>query len=315
MNKLFILLLFFFYINDASAQVLRGDTIVLIAYWSPGEVYKYKLDKTKYEENNGEVTETASTTFIHFEIVSETDSNYVIKYFIDSIVNENIDPMAASFATELLKGLVYEIETDENGAVLEIRNWKELKQKIFDLWAISIKEEEMDSTKKAEMNKVLETMTDSKQKTENLLLKDIAILFANYGYFYDIRDTSEYEMLLPNPYGGDPFPQYGQMYFENGEDESTIILKETSYVDREAGKKAIIQVMKQLMPDDKEFQKSMKEVDFQIDDKITQEFNLSNGSLRRAGVERKIVSNDSQNKNVRIEKQVFELIDYKKSDQ
>jgi len=110
------------------------------------------------------------------------------------------------------------------------------------------------------------------------------------------------------------FPQAGKIYFDDSSVDSTnsIILYDYSSIDEEMGKKAMVQILKQLSPDAIELEKEFENVEFKISDTIFQEFNLENGSIINAVKERKVISNDSKERNVAVERQTWKLLKVEK---
>jgi len=296
-----------------SAQIFFSDTLETIAYWKQGESYQYQMDKYKLKQKNDTTTETNTTSFINLFIQEETDTSYLIKYSIDSLkVNgplEN-DPMVNALTSEVTKKLSYLIETDQNGTFIEIKNWEELRTNIVDLISETRLFDEMEKEQKERSAFVLKNLTDSKEKIQSMFSKEFFVLFSNYGYSFYTKDTVEYEQSLPNPFGGDPFPQTGKIFFDSSAKDSTnsIILYDFSSIDEEMGKKALIQILKQISPDTESIDTELQNVEFKISDSTSQEYNLENGSILKAVKERKVISNDLKERNVAIERQTWKLL-------
>jgi len=298
---------------DMSSQIFDSDTLTTIAYWEQGESYKYQLDKYQLKQKGENKIETNSTSYITFHIEEETDSNYLIRYIIDSIRMEGHledNPLINAFTSEISNKLTYLIETDENGTLIEIKNWKELKTNIVELYSEMELFNTMNKEEKIQANQAIEKMTDSKEKIQAMFIREFAVLFSNYGYIFDTRDTIEYEQQLPNPYGGDPFPQEGKIYFDTSNIDSTnsVMLYDKSSIDEEEGKKAIIHVLKQITPDIEELESEIENVEFKIEESMTQEYEINNGAIINAIMERKVISNDLKEKNIRIDRQNWKLL-------
>ena len=315
MHRILLSLLFISFLTTSHAQNYLNDSLSTIAYWEEGEIYKYQLNKLKHEDKDGVITESKSTSKISMEIITETDSNYIIHYKIDRIEGDKTDtgqfdnPLPDYIQTQL----VYEIETDQNGAYLGLRNWKELQSSITTLLELGKESlEDLSSEEQENMKNVMSNIFDSREKIENIFSKNFNILFENYGYVFDTRDTTEYDQLLPNSFGGEPFPQEGKIYFDVtrvGVDNS-IALHDLSSIDEEIGKKAIIDILKKISPQsNKEIDKGLADVAFNISDSKIQEFDTNYGHLLYALMERTIIANDLSTKSKRIEKTEYTLLD------
>lgn len=313
MKEVLIIILISIISTGLYSQIFYSDTLTTIAYWQKGESYKYQLDKYRLKQKGANITETNSTSYITLYIEEETDSNYLIRYTIDSLKVIGLfedSPLMNAFTSQISNKLTYLIETDENGTLKEIKNWKELKTNIIELLSEMELFNSMNQEERKRAKYAIETMTDSKEKIQSMFTREFAILFANYGYVFDTRDTIVYEQQLPNPYGGPPFPQEGVIYFDNSKVDSTnsVILHDKSSIDEEEGKKAIIQVLKQITPDFKEIESEMENVEFKVEDSMTQEFDTNSGAITNAIMERKVVSNDLKEKNIRIDRQSWKLL-------
>ncbi len=300
---------------NSHSQNYANDSLTTIAYWEEGEIYKYQLNKLNYEDKDGVITENKSTSKISMEIISETDSNYIINYKIDRIDGDDTskgqfeNPLPDFIQTQL----VYEIETDENGAYIGIRNWRELQSSLSNLLELGQGAiEDLSTEERAEMQKTMNMMFDSRGKIETMFAKNFNILFENYGYVFDTKDTTEYEQVLPNNFGGEPFPQEGKIFFDVtkvGVDNS-ITLHDHSSIDEEIGKKAIIDILKKIAPDSqKDIDKGLADVAFNISDSKVQEFDVNYGHLIYALMERTVIANDLTSKSKRIEKTEYTLLD------
>ncbi|MDX1476817.1 MAG: hypothetical protein R3301_03890 [Saprospiraceae bacterium] len=295
------------------AQIYDSDTLVTIAYWQEGETYHYKLDKYRYKEKNDEVTEASTTSFVRFFIAAETDSNYLIEYAIDSIMFDGPyedNPVLRTFASEISTRLVYQFETDPYGSFLQVVNWREVRERIIGLWSDLEVVRSAAPDERRQMDQAIRLMTDSQEKIEAMLSREFAVLFENYGYAFDTRDTTEYEQTLPNPYGETPFPKAGKIYFDTDSvvTRNSVTLYDISAIDPGAGKQAIIQALKQISSDSGSLDAEMEHVRFSVEDRMTQEFSITNGALLRAEMQREIIANDLNERNLRIDRQTWELV-------
>lgn len=313
--KLLIAFLFFILPIFLGAQIFHSDSLTTIAYWQQGESYKYQLDKYRLKRKDESVTESRSTSYITFDIQEETDSSYLIKMVIDSMkINGQFEdnPMMNALTSDISSKLSYLIETDENGSLLGIKNWNELKNSIVEMLSAMDFLSGMDDKQRKQTESALKVMTDSKEKIFSMFSKEFAVMFSNYGYTFDTRDTIEYNQLLPNPYGGGPFPQVGKVFFDASlvDSTGTVILYDQSSIDEEEGKKAIMHMLKQLSPDDsEEIEKEIGKIEFKVSDSTMQEFDTNSGAIVYATMERKVTTRDLNELNARTDRQTWRLLE------
>lgn len=295
-----------------NAQIFYADTLETIAYWEQGENYHYQLDKYKYTEKSDGVTELNSTSYITLHIQEETDTNYLIRYTIDSVKVDGTmnSSTLAGLSPEVSNKLSYIIETDEYGSLIEIKNWEELRENIRLLYTELNLFSDMKKREQKQAMQAIETMTDSREKIQSMFSKEFSTLFTNYGYVFDTTDTLEYDQVLPNPYGGTPFPKLGTISFDasNVEETNSVTIHDYSSIDEEEAKKAIMEVLTEIAPNRKGMKEGMKDIEFKIEDSITQEFDIYSGAILNASMERHISSYDLSEKNVRIDRQIWKLL-------
>jgi hypothetical protein len=282
----------------------------------------YEKNKYQYKEKNGVVEkETNSNTIVRFDVLSETDSNYILSYQISSILIdstfhdlEGINSYLES-TESIFPKLVYKIETTAYGELISVINWEEIKEKIKTFFDenMTLFGETMNEEESKNLKNIMGKMMDSEEKVQTMIQKEIGFLFSMYGYEYATKDTINYDQLLPNPFGSTPFPKYGELYFEPLDTNNhTIKMVDKSIIDKDAGKKAIIEMLKNLMPEDKQKMEEMEQefakAEFNISDKIELDFNIFNGVIEFGQFERIMNINDLKDQNNRIDRFTFKLV-------
>lgn len=296
-----------------NSQIFYSDTLSTIAYWQQGETYTYQLDKQKIKQTDDELVNSNSSSLVTFYIQEETDSNYLIQCNINSVTiksQKETNPILYGLSTEHGKHLTYLLETDENGSLIELKNWRELKEQLLEIIPRVKEFSEMDRKQKKKLKETLKTMTDSKQKIQSLLIKDFSVLFSNYGFVFNTKDTIEYTQELPNNYGGDPFLISGHIYFDTKGADTTnsVMLYDKNSVDKETGKKALIHVSKQLLTNPEQADADWEKVEFIIEESEIQQFDINNGSIIYALSERIIRTNDLNQKIEQTSRSSWKLI-------
>lgn len=306
----------------AYSQLLNNDTLQFIAYWEAGDSMIYEKNKYQFRENNKVIEkESNSNTIVRFDVLSQTDTNYILKYQIvslqiDSSLQDQEDlSLYLAGMESIFSQLIYKIETTATGELVKVVNWEEIRTTLNTLINanIAMTGEPMSEEELVKMKATIGKLMDSEEKVQNMIQKEMGFLFSMYGYEYSTKDTIEYEQLLPNPFGGPPFPKYGDLYFEPLDTTSqTVKMTDISIVDKEAGKKAIIQILKNLMSEEEQKSQEMEEeltkVEFNISDRIELDLNVTNGVIEFGLYERMIDTNDLKQQNKRIDRTTFRLI-------
>lgn len=152
-------------------------------------------------------------------MVESTDLGYLFSWNLGEPTTINLggfDPDYADLsvselgpASELLEDMTFEIETDECGFYLSLKNWEDIGadvRTILETLAarpgtdFDISEEELDS--------LMDAMT-TQPVIETVVADEIIIFYDPFGYPYDQGEPEFFDALVPNPFGGEPLPATG----------------------------------------------------------------------------------------------------------
>jgi hypothetical protein len=298
-------------------QLIENDSITMVAYWSEGDSLYYQKEKYTYREKNGEVTADASSTqILLLDVVSETDSNYILRL---STLRSELDPKPEFLSSsegmelEVLSNLVYEIETTSYGEIIDLINWEEMRDQLDLVFAQIIKDQSEDDEGQVEtLERLRETML-SKDVVKSMVLKDLYFLFSAYGYQYDIIDSVDYETQMDNPFGEEPFNKSGYIAFGEPDTLTGLIsMIDDSQIDPEQGKIAIISVLQSMIDDqDKksEIESGLQDVAFNINDRLEYIVDYYDAFVHYAFWQRDTKVNDLSEQQIRRDRVIYSLID------
>jgi hypothetical protein len=189
------------------------DTVALRPHWKVGEVVRYEMSKS-VEKRKGEkvLQQGSSQTDYTFEVLEATEGGYLLKASVGQVhVTEpehRANPLVREMA-RLVEGLDLMIEVDRGGSFLGVRNWKEVQEilrKVTEACIRRLGEEGVDEETRGLLRRQMGSMCASKQQVEMSCTREIQFLFATLGLTHDRASPVEYDVILPNPLGGDPFP-------------------------------------------------------------------------------------------------------------
>ena len=122
-------------------------------------------------------------------------------------MDPRIDAQQADALQKLSEQYVLDVEVDREAPVKGLRNWDEVQKAVNEAMDVVFK-----GSPPAEAEKVRAPMKQifgNRQQAEPLLLKDITLFLAPLGREYIRGKPITYDDVLPNPFGGKPFPAIG----------------------------------------------------------------------------------------------------------
>jgi len=199
-----------------SAPAEETKAITLMPKWKKGDTLRYEMTRTQSRLVDGkEVRKTASRTPLEVEVMDCDEDGSVVRWTQGSTVFDDPkldnEPFLKTM-NAILKGTDIELELDNSGEFVGVRNWKELKAtgtKIRD----SMLEQLGKSGTSKDVLAVVRTESDkmlaTKESIEQSFTTLPVMMFSVLGTSYDTKPGT-YEAELPNPFGGEAFPTKGE---------------------------------------------------------------------------------------------------------
>jgi hypothetical protein len=112
-------------------------------------------------------------------------------------------------------GVTVAYVTDDLGAPTAIKNWEEiaqLMQESLNLMLDFLNEAGMSEPELQQVHSSVAPMFSTREQVENFASEQIQLYHLVYGWgSLEVEKLLIYDALLPNPFGGDPFPSIGQI--------------------------------------------------------------------------------------------------------
>lgn len=190
----------------------QADTtkVSLIAYWSKGDSYDFKITKIQQQSRGDSLLKNDSTSYVtNFEVLDSTESSYRIKWKFktDLTGNFNIPPkLLDRFSKYEMTEVIY--KTDELGSFEAIENWEEISKimtgMFSDLIEVMGEEAKVDTAVFRKKMQPFIHAYQSKEAIEQIVFKELIYLHFPFGVEYSLNKPLFYEELLPNLFGGPP---------------------------------------------------------------------------------------------------------------
>jgi hypothetical protein len=208
------------------------ETVIgLHSEWTLGDKHLLELLKERKDYRNGKlVSENKTRTLIDVEVLRRTDEGYVLRWtyrgteMLAAAAKNN--PFVQRMAS-LNKGMHLDIRTDTDGTPIGLDNLEEviaLYEKVFEELELWLKKAGFPPEQLQQVMKGIEPLMNP-ETAEVMAMKEPGIFLLVCGGSFALNERQEYEDLLPNPFGGEPFPSRAYFLLKevNAKDETAII--------------------------------------------------------------------------------------------
>ncbi len=205
MTRFYLLACLFLTSLTLSAQILPEDsTIQVIGYWSKGEKQSYAVTYDKYKVSGKDTTNRMLVSYdVNITVKDSTEKTYLIEWYYTnfSVDTDNILVKKIMSVSENVPVL---LKTDEFGAILEVANWKEVRnrtKKAFDI----LKKELKKIPGAEDLLGPAANGYSSKEAVEANAIKDAIQFYTFHGAAYTLNEKLGGPMQFANNLGGKPF--------------------------------------------------------------------------------------------------------------
>jgi len=205
MNKLLILSATVLLSANCFGQINMTDsTLSVIGYWDKNETQTYSVLNEKYKIEDGDTTSREIVKYdVDILIKDSTAESYTIVWKYKNLETNSENKITKKLMS-ISNNLDVVIKTDEMGALLEVVNWKEIRNYINDALD-TLRKDFKDVPKIKEITDQVAKMFTSKEVIESAAIKDIIQLYSFNGAKYKLNEVLTGKLKLANLYGGEPF--------------------------------------------------------------------------------------------------------------
>lgn len=217
---------------------IAEEAVKILPRWKQGEKVRLERIGTRQRMKDGKVTSESApaTTAVELEVLKAMERGYLLAWTWGESKFDN--PREASNPFELqmanlLQGLRMVIEVDSDGAIGDVRNWRELKSTSDKMISTAIAAFERAGVEKDRLAKVeveLKGMFETKERAKRAWMKEIGLYFLPLGLSIDRSKPVAFDDELPNLFGGDPFPtkaEFGLKAYDKASGRAIITWKQT----------------------------------------------------------------------------------------
>ncbi|EAY27547.1 hypothetical protein [Microscilla marina] len=206
-----------------SAQTPHNSTkINFIAYWAKGDVYRFRVTKTKKKWEKDQLIKDQKNAYIaRFEVIDSTEKGYKIKWSYKNNLSKQLSipqELRDKFTKYKFLDVIY--TTNEYGEFQGIENWREISKMMEEMMQeiIKVAGAKLSTDANIQLKKIMTpflVMYKSKQGLEQQVFKELAFIHSPFGAQYNVVDSVQYEDQLPNLFGGAPIKADASLYFQS----------------------------------------------------------------------------------------------------
>lgn len=302
MQKSLSLLILLLYHGVFAANPTADTSTLIQARWQIGDSHHYRLIHNREKTEDGKTTRNTSYYDIALKITAIEDSTYVLEWRYRNIKPELAGKnQLADKLAKITEDVPIKYTTDSKGRFLQLINWMEIRDQIFKA-ADKITNDRPDKETEKAMT-FLKGIYSSQKNIETLALADIRIFHAMYGYEFTAGRKDVYSSQLPNMYGGSPFfAQTMQTLVSINPTAQTAEVSAETNIDRKKSLNIITELTDQLQKQQKD--NAQKSIRLNIEDKSTYTFYMETGWIKEAQFIRIIDTNELQNKDTYVLKEM-----------
>lgn len=225
----------------------------LSPHWSVGDSYRLELTKTRKRSQGGrEGQEMGTVTPVEVLVHAEHEAGYSMRWTMGESEFIGMDPERAGLAAELVnmfQGVVLDMRTDEFGTPNALINEDDVRGHVEQLFD---KIEELalaEGAPPAQLEQMLgpaRSMLEG-EMLDRSVLREPALYYFACGMHLEVGQLLEFEELLPNPFGGDPFPGNSQLLLESWDvEQNRAVLIHRLELDPEETSRVMLETFTQL---------------------------------------------------------------------
>ncbi len=230
-----------------------AEGVEILPRWKKGEKAAYKLVKSRERARDDKATqEGKSTTDIKIEVIQADNHGFVMSWTFGEPKLEGPGGVAQhpliKRMVQLVTGTKFLLEVDKSGSLKGVKNWEEIKKLTSQALEMMMKEslpEGLDKDKAGAFRSMVESMLATKEQIEQLCTREAELFFLPFGKKLASGQPLDYEVNLPNPFGGEPLPGRGRFDLKTYDKSSgQAVITRTQTISPEAMKRFLEDLVK-----------------------------------------------------------------------
>ena len=258
---------------EAPSEIVSGEVVPFVAYWSVGDRFDYKIRKIeiRWEDDILVKSDTISRD-IQFEVIDSSETMYKVKWrFKRPKRNEGIAKNLFNAITKEDRYTTVIYTTNELGEFVGVENWKEIRKNMIEDVEITVRrkfgkylgsEEDVE-----EAMQPFREAYNTKEGIEELALKELFYFHFPMGYEYQVDEVYEYEDFLDSFVGGEGMRGDARVTIDNVDEDNGIcrVTHEMQLNPEDAMRETIL-LLKQMGMATDELDDTLKDAGLRVED-------------------------------------------------
>lgn len=187
-----------------------------------GEVFSWDYKKETEQQSQDKPKKSGSSvTPVTAKVIEASASGYVLEWrygstrFLDTAQAKVMAQKDMQWVADIAKALRFELQLAPDGQFVQLRNYEQIKptidQMVERVMAAVAQERKADPAEMKQVGDMMRGMFASRERVENLMLKDVRLLLFPFGMSLDTKAPLTYQAPLPNPFGGEALQAEGKI--------------------------------------------------------------------------------------------------------
>lgn len=199
------------------------DKVQLLPRWKKEKLH-FEIVKNRQRVQDGSViVRGGSKTDLHIEVLTVGVAGYSLAWILgetrldDPAQDKN--PLTRRLSN-LFRGIPIVLGISAEGVLDGVRNWQEIRKKFTDMLNILAEEAKAAGADAAVAGKLwaeIELKSRTREQIEQLSTQEAQMFFLALGKEYKRGEAMRYRDMLPNPFGGEPFPSQAQFMLRSAD--------------------------------------------------------------------------------------------------
>jgi hypothetical protein len=214
------------------AQIdMTDSTAQVIGYWGKGEKQTYHISQEKFKVKGTDTTERQIIRYVvDITVKDSTEKSYLLEWHYKDYTVDSEDELMKKLVG-LANDIKVQIETDEYGSLVGVKNWKEVGA-YMDKTIKTMFGNRANDPAIAPIMDNLKAMWSSKEAIEANAIKDAQQIYFFHGGKYGLGEEVNGQIELHNNFGNEPFKADVLIYLDEiYEEDDDFIMRMVQTID------------------------------------------------------------------------------------
>lgn len=199
-----------------------AETVDIRAQLRIGDIFSWDYKRETEQQSQDKPKKSGGTvTAVTAKVIEASATGYVLEWRYGSSRFLNTDRDTAmglkdlQWVSDIMKALRFELQLSPDGQFVQIQNYEQIKptidQMVEHVIAAVAQERKTNPAETKQLGDMMRGLFASRERVENLMLKDVRLLLFPFGMSLDTNVPLTYQSPMPNPFGGEALQAEGMI--------------------------------------------------------------------------------------------------------